>query len=55
MSKAEIRKVLSGLNTSILLHREKCRKNPSLTKKSKNWGDVNAWRTLEELEKNGYF
>ena len=50
-TKAEIKKILSGLNTSILL----CRKNPNAWKNRMNDFDVRAWSTLEELEKKGLF
>lgn len=51
MKTAEIEKVLSGVNMSILL----CRQNKKAWENRMNKQDINAWATLAELKKKGYF
>lgn len=51
--KREIKKILNGLNMSIKKHREKVQQNPSTP--THNKADINAWLTLEELERKGLF
>ena len=51
-SKPTIKKILNGLNISIKKHRELVKKDPSTPTYNKH--DINAWRTLEELEAKGF-
>jgi len=51
MKKWEIKKVLSGLDASIRI----CRKDKSAWENRKNKIDINAWATLDELEKKDFF
>lgn len=50
-NKTEIKKILQGMNISVKKHRELMKKDPTIYTHNKS--DVNAWLTLEELEKKG--
>jgi hypothetical protein len=49
MSKNEIKRVLFGLNASII----SCRKNKKARDNRTGRRDIKGWNTLEELEKQG--